>query len=320
MPQAIKNRPCDDALTDVELFDGFDFDDGSDVVIVEPMSGGDMQTHFGGIDTQAAERFEFLTELLSEFSAAQFQLWDRVVGLGKVAVKHGVEVGVVAGMEFDPLGAELVCGCDRIMGGINEKRDVDLLLMESGDGVGEGRLISSDGEASFRGDLFTLFRDDGGTGRTKMTDDVDDLGSNGTFEVDRQRGVPDNGGGILIVHVAAIFAQVDGDLIGAGSGADAQRLQGIGIVDAAGFAQDGNVVDVDSKMHKKPFEKSGFNVGCASIALAFANASAHCVGECSFVAIEAHPTLVIHSKLTRANEVDYSNIMVKSPNLLQVIL
>ena len=46
--------------------------------------------------------------------------------------------------------------------------------------------------------------------------------------------------------MTAVFAQMDSDLIGSGTGADAQCLQGIGIVDAAGFAQDGNVVDVDT--------------------------------------------------------------------------
>ncbi len=84
--QSVKHRSGDDALADVELFDGFDFDDGGDVVIVEPVSGGDMQTHLGGIDAEAPEGFELVLELFFEFGARPIQPRNGVVGASKIAV------------------------------------------------------------------------------------------------------------------------------------------------------------------------------------------------------------------------------------------
>ncbi len=159
----------------------------------------------------------------------------------------------MSGVKLDPLDTESVGGRDGIVSGVDKEGDFDFLFVEAGDSMLEGGMVSDDGETPFGGDLFALFGDDGGTGGAEVADDVDDLRSYGAFEVDRKGGVSDDSSGIFVVHMAAVFAQVDGDLIGTGSGADTQRLQRIGIVDAAGFAQDGNVVDVDSKMHSVTF-------------------------------------------------------------------
>ena len=49
------------------------------------------------------------------------------------------------------------------------------------------------------------------------------------------------------MYMAAVFAQVDRNLVCAVLGTDTQCHQRIGIVDFAGFAQDRDVVDVDAE-------------------------------------------------------------------------
>jgi len=115
--------------------------------------------------------------------------------------------------------------------------------------VGECGLVAGDGKPSLGGDLFAFFGDDRRARGTQIANNLDDLGGNGTFEIDRQGGVGDDGAGVFVVHVATVFAQMDGDLVGSGTCADSQCLQGIGVVDVTGFSEDGDVIDVDTEFH-----------------------------------------------------------------------
>jgi hypothetical protein len=81
------------------------------------------------------------------------------------------------------------------------------------------------------------------------TDEIENVWSQSALEVDRKGGVADDRSGVLVVDVAAILPQVDGDLVRPGPLADPQGLERIGIVDAPGLSQDGDVIDIDPQFH-----------------------------------------------------------------------
>ena len=153
-------------------------------------------------------------------------------------------------MQFDHVGIKgmtLFNGIDRR---IDKEGDFDLGVMQTLDRVTDGIAIADDIQTAFGGHFGTVLGYQCGAMGFQFADYVDDVGIDRALEVDRQRRGGDDLFGIIVVDMAAVLTQVDGDLVCPVLCTDAECHQGVGIVDLACFAQDGDMVDIDAECHR----------------------------------------------------------------------
>ena len=159
----------------------------------------------------------------------------------------GREVGVAAGVEFDHGDAEGDGGVDLRGVGLDEEGYADAGGGEAVDGGAEGVEESGGVEAAFGGDFLAALGDHADFVGTDAEGDFEDFGVVAHFEVERDGG---EGGAdveeVGIPDVAAVFAEVDGDAVGAGRGGEEGGVEGAGVGGAAGVADGGYVVYVDA--------------------------------------------------------------------------
>ncbi len=102
-------------------------------------------------------------------------------------------------------------------------------------------------EPAFGGALLALFGDDAGGVRLMAKRDGEHLLGRRHFEVQRQVDLGHQPVDVIVGDVAAVFAKVRGDAVGAGLGRHDRGANRIGMVPAARVPDGRDVVDVDAE-------------------------------------------------------------------------
>ena len=223
----------DEGVADVEFGDGQDFGDGGDVVDVEAVAGVDGEAAFGG-------------EVCGLFYFGQ---------LAGAFVCGGV--GVCAGVQFDGGRTGVEGGLDLGFVGVDEEGDADAGSSELVCVVGNFLLQGDDVEAAFGGDFLPFFGDDAHVLRAHAQGVFEHFFGECHFEVDVGAHGAGDGGDVVVADVAAVFAQVEGNVVGTVGFGGEGGFEGAGVGGAACVAQGGDVVDVDAEEHGVSFRWLG---------------------------------------------------------------
>ena len=163
-------------------------------------------------------------------------------------------IGKATCVEFHDGGLEGGGSIDLAWVGIEEKTDKNIGLIEFLNHGAKGADFGGGVEASFSGDFGAVFRDEANFCRSEAEGEVEHGGSGSHFEVELFAAFTAESENVVVLDVATIFAEVDGD--GVGTGAEAKQGGGNGV----GFRHDtrdgdavprltkgGEVIDVDAK-------------------------------------------------------------------------
>ncbi len=181
---------------------------------------------------------------------------DQAGEFGFLSFAEGVSEG--AGVEFDHFGAQLSGRFDLAMLGVNEKADADAGGLQSLDGGFEGAAMFDAVEAPFRGDFLAVFGDEADVVGLDAKGEVEDFLGVAHFEVELRHEAVAELANVLVLDVAAVGAEVDGNAMcpgafASGSSFEEARLR-IGMREHGGIAglpKGGHVVDVDAEFHGK---------------------------------------------------------------------
>jgi hypothetical protein len=128
-----------------------------------------------------------------------------------------IRVGVTTGVQFDDRGLEGGGSIDLAGVGIEEKADKNIGLMEFLN-HGAKRVDFGDGvEASFGGDLGTVFGDEANFGGLEAEGEVEHGGGGGHFEVELFAAFLAEANDVVVLDMSTIFPEVDGDGVCTGS-------------------------------------------------------------------------------------------------------
>ncbi len=131
--------------------------------------------------------------------------------------------------------------------GRDEQRDANAGILQPRHDRLQRVVLAGGIQPAFGGAFGAAFRNDaGGVGLVGQRDGQHFIGRR-HFEVDRQRNGAAQPDQISIGDVAAIFAQMDGDAVGAGGGRHVRGAQGAGMQAATRVADGGDMIDVDAK-------------------------------------------------------------------------
>ena len=157
-------------------------------------------------------------------------------------------------MEFDDGGLEGCGGFDLMEVGVEKEAGENFRLVEFFDDGAEGVDLGGGIETALGGDFRTVFWDEADLGWLQAKGKIEHGGGGGHFEVELFAAFAAESENVIVLDVATIFAEVDGD--GVGTGAEAKQGGGNGV----GFRHDprdgdavprltkgGEVIDVDAK-------------------------------------------------------------------------
>ena len=136
--------------------------------------------------------------------------------LGRALFALGM--GVAAGVEFDDRRAEADGGGDLGLGRLDEQADADVRRAKLVDIISEVIVLPRGVEPALGGALLALLGDDAGGVRLMAKRDGEHLLGRRHFEVQRQVDLGHQPVDVVVGDVAAVFAQVRGDAVGAGLG------------------------------------------------------------------------------------------------------
>jgi hypothetical protein len=194
-----------------------------DVVIVQTMAG---------VDVQADGR----TVFNGATDARQFGFSRLALGIGETA-----------GVDFHHGGAGGLGGVKLTRLRIDEQGHSDAGVCQAGAGIRDFGLLPGDIQSAFGGQFLTPLRHQADILRLDLKGDADHLLGDGHFQIHARLQEGPEGEDIGILNVAPIFAQVQGDQVGAGRLGEQSSLQWTGKARAARLAQRGDVVDVDAE-------------------------------------------------------------------------
>ena len=165
-----------------------------------------------------------------------------------------IRVGKTTGVQFDDRGLEGGGSIDLAGVGIDEKADKNIGLIEFLN-HGAERVDFGDGvEASFSGDFGTVFGDEANFGGLEAEGEVEHGGGGGHFEVELFAAFAAESENVIVLDVATIFAEVDGDRVGPDAEAEKGGGNGVGFRhdtrdgDAVpGLPEGGEVIDIYAK-------------------------------------------------------------------------
>jgi len=165
-----------------------------------------------------------------------------------------IRVGVTTGVQFDDRGLQGGGSIDLAGVGIEEKADKNIGLMEFLN-HGAKRVDFGDGvEASFGGNFGTVFGDEANFGGLEAEGEVEHGGGGGHFEVELFAAFAAESENVVVLDMATIFAEVDGDRVGTGAEAEQGGGNGVGFRHDARdgdavprLTKGGEVIDVDAK-------------------------------------------------------------------------
>jgi hypothetical protein len=166
---------------------------------------------------------------------------------------EGIREG--AGVKFDHFRARPGGGGDLAGFGIDEQADFKARLLALPGGGGHDGFTAGHVQSSFGGDFLTVFRDEADDVGPHVEGDGDDFRGQSHFEIDSRRDIFPHEVDIGILDVTAVFAQVNGDLVGSAGYGIAGGLQEIGFNDGqvgqvaeAGLPKRSHVVDIDAEL------------------------------------------------------------------------
>ena len=125
--------------------------------------------------------------------------------------------------------------------------DRDAGLVQALHRLGDGRLMLHDIEPAFGRQLLAAFRHQRRLIGLHLAGDADDLVGDRHFEVEQIGDDLPQDAHIAVLDVPAVFAQMDGDAVGAAQQRRAPRQHGIGFQGAASLPNRGDVIDVDAQ-------------------------------------------------------------------------
>ncbi len=222
----------DDGVADVEgLQVRYFLDVFARVGVVEAVAGVDAQAEFVGVGGSVGVARDFL-----------------VAGAG------GGGVGVGAGVELDDLRAGAMGGVDLGQLRVDEGADLDFRGVEIADDVADADQIAGDVEAALGRDFLAAFGHEADFVRAVKEGLLGHGVGRGHFEIERHGERGGEFAHIVVLDMAAILAQVDGDRFGAGLLAEPRGLEHAGFrrqatlpVAVARLPQGGDVIDVESE-------------------------------------------------------------------------
>lgn len=225
-----------------------DLRDGLDVEVVQGMAG--VQAHPEG--SAAVARVNKARELIGQRLAVE------------VAAAECEGCGVLTGVELAGIKARGFAGFDLGGIGFDERRDRRAgawEIFEAGDVVGQAREIGCNVEATFGGEFLALLRDEGEhvyasggafgsleSAEANLPSDAEHFFGRAHLEVQAGGDEARQGEDIVILDVATIFAQMDGDDGRAAQLSFVGGAEGIGLRALALLAEGGDVIDVDAEV------------------------------------------------------------------------
>ena len=108
-------------------------------------------------------------------------------------------------------------------------------------------LAAGDGEAALGGDLLAFFRDEAGTVRANVAGDTDDFFGEGHLEIHACSDGLSEHADVVVLHVATVLSEMEGDLVGAGELSKGGGGDRGGLVGTTGLAHGGDVIYVHAK-------------------------------------------------------------------------
>lgn len=219
-------------MSDVQLLDTGDGSHGSDIVPGEAVTGVYRKTESAGEVGGVHE-------------------------LGQHAVTLGPMVGVSASMKLDCRDAQLRSPLDRGSLRVDEEGHANPDVLQSGDRVAQSDVGLRDVEAALGGDLLAALGNQGGLEWAEFAGEVNDLSACGELEIDRALEGSHEPPGVVILDVATIFPQVEGDSICPVLEDHPCRLERVGFVGLSRLSQRGDMIDIDIESHRPAHGCSG---------------------------------------------------------------
>ena len=162
-----------------------------------------------------------------------------------IAVGSGF--GVAGGLDFHGSGTQHSRHLDLFCVRIDEQGNVDACLFELFHRLGHRILLRNHVEAAFRGKLLTAFGNQRRFVGFDGTGDIDNFVNRGHFQIQTVRDHLSQKMYVAILNVPTIFAQVNGDAVGAAQYGQNGGGHGIGQLSVPGLSKRGNVIDVYAK-------------------------------------------------------------------------
>ena len=166
----------------------------------------------------------------------------------------GGRVGKATGVEFDDGGLEGCGGFDLMEVGVEKEAGENFSLVEFFDDGAEGVDLSGGIETALGCDFSTVFWDEADLGWLEAKGKIEHGGGGGHFEVELFAAFSAESENVIVLDVATIFAEVDGDRVGPDAEAEKGGGNGVGFRhdtrdgDAVpGLPEGGEVIDVYAK-------------------------------------------------------------------------
>jgi hypothetical protein len=157
-------------------------------------------------------------------------------------------------VEFDDGGLEGCGGFDLMEVGVEKKAGENFSLVEFFNDGAEGFDLGNGIETALGGDFRTVFGNEADLGRFQAKGKIEHGGGGGHFEVELFAAFAAESENVIVLDVATIFAEVDGDRVGPDAEAEKGGGNGVGFRhdtrdgDAVpGLPEGGEVIDVYAK-------------------------------------------------------------------------
>ncbi len=162
-----------------------------------------------------------------------------------VALKRPLAIG--AGVQLDDIGADALGRLDCGGIGLDEQRDAHAGVLEVADDTLQSGAAAGNVEAAFGRALLAPLGDEAAGVRKVPQRDGEHLLGRCHLQIERARQLALEARDVVVGDVAAVFAQVRGDAVGAGLDGQVRGAQRIGMPAAARVADGGDVVDVHAQ-------------------------------------------------------------------------
>lgn len=180
------------------------------------------------------------------------------------AAARRVGVGKATSVQLNDRGMDGRGGRDLTGVRIDKEADENAGLAEFLNDGAEGLFLPGSVQSAFGRDLSPVFRNQADLGRLQAESELEHGGGSGHFEVEAIPKLPPDAEHVLVLDVAAILSQMDGQRVGAGGKADPGRQEGIrfrrrggGMVSVTGLPQRGDMVNIhaqtDHRVRIPPF-------------------------------------------------------------------
>lgn len=164
---------------------------------------------------------------------------------GGERVSAGAVVRIGTSVELHRLGARAMRRADCLEVRIYEETDSDASIAQSLHCAAHALRVANDVKPALGGDLLAPFRNQRHLCRTETKCDVYHLADTRRFEIEKSRDFRCESLYVGVLHVAAVFAKMRGDTVGASRLTDRRRSNRVGLIATARLPQSRDMVDVD---------------------------------------------------------------------------